>query len=573
MRVLVFGQPIWGDASHLALYRSGRGHEVRTSGPGPGFDHPFSPHETTAAFLARLASEWQPDVLLCTFPEMYPPPLDIEEAPVPTVAIISDWNLYGPQLEHNLCRFDAVLSDQQATERLRVHGIRPQHLFPMYSQMSHVHRCLELPRDIDVLFLGNLNHAIHRERGAMLEAVARESQAFRFVIDAGLPQEEYALRLNQTRIALNFGVRGEMNLRCFEAPACGALLFIEEENRETFDWLEPHEQCVPYARDNVVARIQYFLEHEEERARIAEAGHRRIRSLAAEKRLDLLFDWLGQVPRGARAFAALPEKRRTLATGLLYGSSNDAAQRAYAAQELEALREAEGACPEVLLAHGCAAFDRASTLSKSPAEREARRASLREAIAAFDAAHAAAPGEAVPLLNLATMARQAGAAVEETYLRRAAEATGAAFGAYLLGKVQDPFYAGWRLDLALGMASLAWLRAAALTRLAECSLARGDADAGGRHARAAIALAPVVPTPYTVAGQALLTLGAADEAVVVLRAGLPLGSFDAAHRQLLIQALRARGDAAEAAALAAESARIFGVCVPYAAYAELFRQA
>ena len=34
---------------------------------------------------------------------------------------------------------------------------------------------------------------------------------------------------DEAKIALNFGVRGEMNLRSFEAPACGALLFVEEE--------------------------------------------------------------------------------------------------------------------------------------------------------------------------------------------------------------------------------------------------------------------------------------------------------------------------------------------------------
>jgi len=573
MRVLVFGQPLWGDASHLALYHSAHGHEVRTAGPGPGFDYTFAPYESTVDFLARLAPEWMPEVLLCNFPEMYPPTRAIEDSPIPTVAVISDWNLYGPQLEHNLCRFDAVLSDQQATQRLKVHGIVPQHLFPMYSQMTHIHRRIERPREIDVLFLGNLNHAIHRERGAMLEHVARNAHDFRLVIDAGLPPDDYALRLNESKIALNFGVRGEMNLRCFEAPACGALLFIEEENRETFDWLEAEEQCIPYTRENVVERIRYFLEHEDERERIADAGHRRILELAAEKRLDMLFNWIARVPRGPRAFAALDPQRRALADALLYGSSMNAEQRAFSHAQLHYLHDAHPQDAEALLAWGCSNFDHAAAQGKSPAQRDARRELLRESIKAFDAAQAAAPDEAVPLLNLATLARQAGATVEDRYLQRATEAKQAQHGAYLLGRVHDPFYAAWRLALGFGDAPLSLLHAQAHTRLAELALARREAAAALSHAQAAITIAPQIGAAYTLAGRAAQALGDLDAAATLLREGLPHTSFDAAHRQALLEVLRARGDAAEAAALAEESSRIFAACVPYAAYADLFRGA
>jgi tetratricopeptide (TPR) repeat protein len=571
MRILAFGQPLWGDPGHLALYKSAHGHEVRTAGPAGDFDYLFEPRETAREFVARVSREWAPDVLLCSLPEMHPPPLAIEDSPIPAVAVISDWNLYGPQLEHNLCRFDAVLSDLPATRSLKIHGIQPQFLFPMYSHMTHIHRFIERPRDIDVLFLGNLNHAIHRARGQVLEKIARHSQGLRVVIDAGLPPEQYALRLNEAKIAINFGVRGEMNLRCFEAPACGALLFIEEDNQETFDWLEPWEQCVPYNSDNILELIQRFLRDDAAREAIAEAGRQRVLELAAEKRLDMLFGWLERVVRGPRLFHALDARRRALAEAMLYGSSMDVGQRAHAREVLMALRDSLPQDGEVLLACGCSAFDHAAALGNAPAQKEMRQALVRESIGAFDAAQRALPDEAVPLLDLAIISRQAGAAaVEESYLLRAVDAPAAAHGGYLLGKVADPFYADLRLMLAMGRDPADLLRASAWTRLAELRLAQKDPASALAHAEEAIARAPAIAAPYFLAGRAAQALGELESASRLLQAGLPLTSFDAAHRQALIEVLRALGNEQDARAIADESARIFSVCPPLAVYVPLF---
>ncbi len=571
MRVLAFGDPLWGDASHLALYKSQHGHEVRTAGPAGDFDYIFEPHETTAELVARVGMTWEPDVLYFGFPEMYPPPREVERSPIPTVAAISDWNLYGPQLAYNLCRFDAVLSDMQATQRLHVHGITPQHLMPMYSHRTHIHRRIDRPREIDVLFLGNLNHAIHHGRGQVLEQLARNAGGLRVVIDSGLAPEEYALRMNEAKVVVNFGVRGEMNLRSFEAPACGALLFAEEDNFEVFDWLEPWEQCIPYSLDTLTERIHRFVADDDEREPIAEAGCRRIQSLAAEERLDMLFGWMGKVTLGVRAFDGLPQRRRALSDAMLYASSADEGQRAYSRRVLDELRERTPDDAEVLLACGCSAYDHATALGGAAAHRDARRGFVREAIGAFNAAHQARPDEAVPLLNLALLSRQAGIEVtEESYLRKALDAPRTSGGAYWIGKVTDPFYAGWRLGLALGEERAGLLRAAAHVRLADLYLSQKDPRSAFVHGKEAIQLAPELAQPYTLAGRAAVALGELDEALALLWMGLPKSSFDVTHRQVLIQALQAAGEGAEAARVQEESRRVFSVCVPLAGYAAMF---
>lgn len=551
------GKTLWDDRAHLALYQSERGHAVRLLGMDDEADYRFSAEETAADAVARVSRDWPVDLLFCGCPELYPPPREIEHCPVRTAAYISDWNLYQPQLEHNLARFDLVLSDRLGTRELRVEGAAPRFFQPVYSHRSLIHRDRGLPRDIDILFLGNLNHAIHLARGRMLETAAALSDRYRVVIDTGYPPETYAEHFGRARIVLNFAVRREMNLRCFEAVACGALLFIEEDNLEAGDWLRAGVEAVYYRADNLAGLLAHYLEHEDERARIAAAGHAKAGALAIENRLDAFFDWMAAQPAGARAFTRFDEETRALADLLFHGNSMAPAQREAAYAALPGLL-ARFDSPVVELAAGCMAFERAA--GAGPAERGAL---VKQSIGHFLAVAKRAPGEAIPWLNLAAIARLAGeSALERKWLENAAGAESARHGGLLLGKVTDPWYAGWRRALAGGGAPVSLLRAAALARLAEHALEAGDFAGAREHAEESIALHPFVGYACRLAGRAALGQGDAAAAVRHLEAGLEHTAFDIDHRVLLLDALDAAGRAADARDRAAESARIFQACLP-----------
>jgi len=85
--------------------------------------------------------------------------------------------------------------------------------------------------------------------------------------------------LAQSRIAVNrhgdFADGYAANMRMFEATGVGALLMTEAASNLP-DFFEPGREVVAYdGVDDLVEKVRHFLEHDEERRRIAAAGQRR----------------------------------------------------------------------------------------------------------------------------------------------------------------------------------------------------------------------------------------------------------------------------------------------------------
>jgi len=463
VNVLAMGINLWQERAQLACYASERGHTIRTlSVGGEDADYGFDPFEDANTVLARIGAKWPVDLLLCGCPELYPPPPGIERVSVRTAAVISDWNLYQPQLECNLCRFDVVLSDRLGTKALRLHACQPQYWGPVYSQRSLVHRDLGLERDIDIGFYGNLNPAAHPRRSALLDRIRTLSGRWRVEVSGEHSQQDYARLLNRTRIAFNASLRGEMNLRCFEAPACGALLFIERGNLEAGNYLKHGESAVFYGDEDLLELLEYYLCHEGERAAIARQGQAIIEGIAAERRIDGLIDYLMAQPAGARPFSALEAAARWRAEAMFYSSSLSPAQQRYT---LHAIETYAGAFPNDPAAHlmaGCWHFDLAT--GQQPHER---RAALERVFECFTHAADLAPDHAAPALNLGTALAAIGAKEQaRAQLQRAAEAPRAGDAACVLGKRSDPAYIQLRWNLATGADTLPMLRDMALQRIA-----------------------------------------------------------------------------------------------------------
>ncbi|HMC88099.1 MAG TPA: glycosyltransferase, partial [Gemmataceae bacterium] len=121
----------------------------------------------------------------------------------------------------------------------------------------------------------------HRRRWRC-QAHGTLGQADERLLPAQLPLQALVL-LRRARIVFNRSIRGEFNKRAIEALAGGALLFQETENCETPALLRDREHCVYYTRDNLETLLEYYLEHEDERRAIAEAGHNLAREYTFEK--------------------------------------------------------------------------------------------------------------------------------------------------------------------------------------------------------------------------------------------------------------------------------------------------
>lgn len=557
MRVLSIGLPFGGDLAPIRLFRSRQGHDVRVLTTDEDGDYRFSPGETTVEVLRRVGRQWSVDAILCWLPEYYPPPRQIENSPVPTCALISDWNLYFARMARNLARYDHVLCDRLGEKTLQAPGVQPRFLFPLYSHRRMIHRRLAIERDLDVVFIGNLNASLHRERNRRLESLARIADRRKIVIAHGVYGEDYVRLLNRARIVVNYSVRREMNLRAFEAIGCGALLFVEEENLETGQILRDGVEFVAYREDNFIPLLDHYLDREEERKRIAEAGRLRSPELAGEFHLDALIDWLGANSFGERTFRSWPESTRRLAEIEQYAESRRAGQPELADELIDEALRAEPSHAAIWRAAGLRAAYRCLGADHPEILRQTARM-----VECFAQGCELEPDAAVGWINLGHAHRQAGArSAEVAALQRVMTAPSTAFGEQSLMRMDDPFYLDWIRSVATGSSDVSQLRAAAAFYLGETLFEAGHLDDVPACVSAATSIAPEIPDSYRLLAAAERKKGNREFAADLLAGSLPLTSFAAQHRMDLLRLLLELGRREEAQRLAGESAVIFSAVV------------
>lgn len=136
-----------------------------------------------------------------------------------------------------------------------------------------------LEKSIDVSFLGSVNG--YRERIAILSTL-RES--FPDAIISGgqrtsrLTPSAYAELIRNSKIGVNFpisqsGVFYQAKGRIFEYTASNCLL-IDIKNPATEGFFKPNEDYIEaFSEKDLMEKIKYYLEHEDERKRIALKGH------------------------------------------------------------------------------------------------------------------------------------------------------------------------------------------------------------------------------------------------------------------------------------------------------------
>lgn len=275
-----------------------RGVELVTYGP-PGrmdvdgvhfpFDVAFDPSTGTwEELLAALPAGFAPDVVMVWWPDQEPLPQGLERCPVPVVGVVSDYNLSLPYVAGLWPFFDALLCDKAGVplfERLTFANVRHWCQYAHKRPFHFVHADAG-PRDVDVGFVGNLNPVVQRERAPWLDRVrALADRGVRSEVRTGLRGGDYGRYLSRCRIGWNRSIRGEMNLRGFEVPACGALLLMERSNLEVADFFAPGEECVLHGDDDFEDVVQSLLGDPARLSRIAAAGHRRVQDHRLGNRL------------------------------------------------------------------------------------------------------------------------------------------------------------------------------------------------------------------------------------------------------------------------------------------------
>ena len=219
------------------------------------FDVAFDPSTGSWAELqARLPQGFVPDVVMIWWPDQEPLPAGLEHCPVPVVGVVSDYNLTLPYLAGLWPFFDLLLCDRGGQELFTRLGFANVRYWCQYAHKVPFHRAWADagPRTIDVGFAGNLNPTVQRERAPWIRRVQQlTTRGVHAEVRTGIHGAAYGRFLARCRIGWNRSIRGEMNLRAFEVPACGALLLMERDNLEVADFFVPGEECVLHGNGEI----------------------------------------------------------------------------------------------------------------------------------------------------------------------------------------------------------------------------------------------------------------------------------------------------------------------------------
>lgn len=244
-----------------------------------------------ADIFAGLPDGWMPDVLIW-MGYYFGMPENLEECPVPSILVVCDWHVHYTIIREMVDAFDYILCDRALLQVLQAKGYTHCAYWPAYSFAPEIVREYPSERDLDLTFIGNFSPAIYSERNRHLMRLAPLAQDYKLFYGSRVYHPDYSRVLSRSKLVFNHSIRQEMNLRAYEAAACGALCLVEEENLEIRDFLTPGESCVLYNKDNLLELARYYLEHPDQARRIAEAGQRQIQNYNCEKQFAMLLERL-----------------------------------------------------------------------------------------------------------------------------------------------------------------------------------------------------------------------------------------------------------------------------------------
>lgn len=248
------------------------------------------PNDNFTSLLEQLPTNWEPDVVIwfdiVRMAGLIP---GIENCPYPLIGVISDWVMNIPNAMQYIQLFDYILSDQMFISLLKQQGIQSCSYSFAMSFYPNVHQQLETERIYDLTFIGTVNSVVRPERSRYLKRLSILSSRYQLLFTDNAYGQEYVKLLNQSKIVFNYSEFHTMNPRVYESSACGALLFIEEDNLDIAHYFKDREHCIYYNEENLEELIDYYLTHEDERQLIASNGCKRIQSFTYDQQFEDLY--------------------------------------------------------------------------------------------------------------------------------------------------------------------------------------------------------------------------------------------------------------------------------------------
>jgi GT2 family glycosyltransferase/predicted Zn-dependent protease/2-polyprenyl-3-methyl-5-hydroxy-6-metoxy-1,4-benzoquinol methylase len=242
----------------------------------------------------------------------------------------SAWWAIDTHLDFDGClakaqNFDVVFAAQRdGAEKLRRQGVTSASWLPLACD-PEIHRRHPLSKEHDVCFVGNLFPGPRQE---LLQAITNR---FPRTFVGRCYFEDMAKVYSASRVVFNRSIRNDVNMRVFEALACGSMLLTNDlRDNGQAELFQDGTHLTSYTcAEELLDKIAFYLKHEEARERIAAAGrtevlrlhtyrHRMERLLAEVScHLDREGPVLVRVPSNHPSAPLLPQEKKAESAGVL----------------------------------------------------------------------------------------------------------------------------------------------------------------------------------------------------------------------------------------------------------------
>lgn len=164
----------------------------------------------------------------------------------------------------------AFSAQKQGVDDMRRDGIANPIWLPHAVEPLAYPKQEKFTKNCDVCFIGHVNS---ENRENALNRLFSEFPNF----DYGQALfEKAAERIGNSKIGFNIAMKDDINMRCFETMATGTLLLTDRISHIE-ELFEDKKHLVLYDNlDDMVEKAKYYLAHDDERERIAQAGYEEV---------------------------------------------------------------------------------------------------------------------------------------------------------------------------------------------------------------------------------------------------------------------------------------------------------
>ncbi len=252
------------------VYRAlqGLGHRVTFVSPQGGAGNMLLCEAVVNVPLLLSKHQLNPDLLIVVESSVYPllVPIDIEKLSCTTAWWAIDNHVNYRWHKEFAVFFDYVFFAQKDfTQPASQYSGKNISWLPLACDPSiHINKHAE--RTVDCGFVGNMNK--YRQR--YFDQLKTHTN---IQIVNGLNPYQMADYYNTCKSVFNISMRGDLNMRTFEAMACGSLLITQDIENGLRDLFEPGKNIVLHHLTNAADIINYYQKKSEEIAPIAQAGY------------------------------------------------------------------------------------------------------------------------------------------------------------------------------------------------------------------------------------------------------------------------------------------------------------